>query len=137
MNRGVEIDPAGADSDAALLSDQVRAGLVVRMAVLYDLLTVAPIAVRSMRRWRDALLRHGRSDSWCWKGAVVADQGSTRPCESPVTPRVISAIQPNDRLEARESRRPSSIRRALAARPVGGRGDPALRDGGRRRGGTA
>jgi aspartate carbamoyltransferase catalytic subunit len=44
MNRGVEIDPRVADSDAALVSDQVRAGLVVRMAVLYDLLTVAPIA---------------------------------------------------------------------------------------------
>jgi aspartate carbamoyltransferase catalytic subunit len=41
MNRGVEIDPAVADSEAALVIDQVRAGLVVRMAVLYDLLTVA------------------------------------------------------------------------------------------------
>jgi aspartate carbamoyltransferase catalytic subunit len=42
MNRGVEIDPRVADSPAALVSDQVRAGLVTRMAVLYDLLTVAP-----------------------------------------------------------------------------------------------
>ena len=42
MNRGVEIDPRVADSAAALVSHQVRAGLVVRMAVLYDLLTVAP-----------------------------------------------------------------------------------------------
>ena len=42
MNRGVEIDPRVADSDAALVSDQVRSGVVVRMAVLYDLLTVAP-----------------------------------------------------------------------------------------------
>jgi aspartate carbamoyltransferase catalytic subunit len=41
MNRGVEIDARVADSAAALVSDQVRAGLVVRMAVLYDLLTVA------------------------------------------------------------------------------------------------
>jgi aspartate carbamoyltransferase catalytic subunit len=40
MNRGVEIDPRVADSAAALVTDQVRAGLVVRMAVLYDLLTV-------------------------------------------------------------------------------------------------
>jgi aspartate carbamoyltransferase catalytic subunit len=39
MNRGVEIDAVVADSDAALVADQVRAGLVVRMAVLYDLLT--------------------------------------------------------------------------------------------------
>ena len=44
MNRGVEIDPRVADSPAALVTDQVRAGLVVRMAVLYDVLTVAPVA---------------------------------------------------------------------------------------------
>ena len=43
MNRGVEIDARVADSDAALVTDQVRAGLVVRMAVLYDVLTVAPV----------------------------------------------------------------------------------------------
>ena len=41
MNRGVEIDPRVADSASALVADQVRSGLVVRMAVLYDLLTVA------------------------------------------------------------------------------------------------
>jgi aspartate carbamoyltransferase catalytic subunit len=44
MNRGVEIDPEVADSEAALVVDQVRSGLVVRMAVLYDLLTTAPVA---------------------------------------------------------------------------------------------
>jgi aspartate carbamoyltransferase catalytic subunit len=41
MNRGVEIDPRVADSGASLVTDQVRAGLVVRMAVLYDLLVEA------------------------------------------------------------------------------------------------
>jgi aspartate carbamoyltransferase catalytic subunit len=46
MNRGVEIDPRVADSPAALVTDQVRAGLVVRMAVLYDVLTVLPVAAR-------------------------------------------------------------------------------------------
>ena len=46
MNRGVEIDPRVADSEQALVTDQVRAGLVVRMAVLYDVLTVAPVASR-------------------------------------------------------------------------------------------
>ena len=46
MNRGVEIDPRVADSSAALVTDQVRAGLVVRMAVLYDVLTVLPVAAR-------------------------------------------------------------------------------------------
>jgi aspartate carbamoyltransferase catalytic subunit len=42
MNRGVEIDPRVADSGASLVTEQVRAGLAVRMAVLYDVLTVAP-----------------------------------------------------------------------------------------------
>jgi len=42
MNRGVEIDPRVADSGASLVTEQVRAGLVVRMAVLYDLLVAAP-----------------------------------------------------------------------------------------------
>jgi aspartate carbamoyltransferase catalytic subunit len=47
MNRGVEIDPRVADADNALIVDQVRAGLVVRMAVLYDLLTAGPVAVHA------------------------------------------------------------------------------------------
>jgi aspartate carbamoyltransferase catalytic subunit len=47
MNRGVEIDPRVADSSAALIVDQVRAGLVVRMAVLYDLLTTGPVVVET------------------------------------------------------------------------------------------
>jgi aspartate carbamoyltransferase catalytic subunit len=47
MNRGVEIDPRVADSVDALIETQVRAGLFVRMAVLYDLLTRGPVAVAS------------------------------------------------------------------------------------------
>jgi aspartate carbamoyltransferase catalytic subunit len=38
MNRGVEIDGVVADSAASLIAEQVRSGLVVRMAVLYDVL---------------------------------------------------------------------------------------------------
>jgi aspartate carbamoyltransferase catalytic subunit len=45
MNRGVEIDPRVADAADALITGQVRAGLVVRMAVLYDLLTQGPVGV--------------------------------------------------------------------------------------------
>ena len=48
MNRGVEIDPRVADSGTALVVDQVRAGLVIRMAVLYDLLTSGPVAVETV-----------------------------------------------------------------------------------------
>jgi Aspartate carbamoyltransferase, catalytic chain len=47
MNRGVEIDARVADSDASLVVDQVRSGLVVRMAVLYDLLTAGPVPVEA------------------------------------------------------------------------------------------
>jgi aspartate carbamoyltransferase catalytic subunit len=46
MNRGVEIDGAVADGGAALIERQVRSGLVVRMAVLYDLLTHGPAEAR-------------------------------------------------------------------------------------------
>jgi aspartate carbamoyltransferase catalytic subunit len=45
MNRGVEIDTVVADAANALIQQQVRAGLVVRMAVLYDLLTHGPAPV--------------------------------------------------------------------------------------------
>jgi aspartate carbamoyltransferase catalytic subunit len=45
MNRGVEIDPRVADAPDSLIETQVRAGLVVRMAVLYDLLTQGPVEV--------------------------------------------------------------------------------------------
>ena len=45
MNRGVEIDARVADSVDSLIERQVRSGLVVRMAVLYDLLTHGPVAV--------------------------------------------------------------------------------------------
>src|SRR3989475_9578178 len=47
MNRGVEIDPRVADAADALIEIQVRAGLVVRMAVLYDLLTTGPVPVKA------------------------------------------------------------------------------------------
>jgi aspartate carbamoyltransferase catalytic subunit len=47
MNRGVEIDPVVADSVDALIETQVRAGLVVRMAVLYDLLTHGPVEIKA------------------------------------------------------------------------------------------
>ena len=48
MNRGVEIDPRVADSSDSLVEVQVRSGLVVRMAVLYDVLTGGPVGVRAL-----------------------------------------------------------------------------------------
>ena len=46
MNRGVEIDGDVADAADALIERQVRSGLAVRMAVLYDLLTHGPVGVK-------------------------------------------------------------------------------------------
>jgi aspartate carbamoyltransferase catalytic subunit len=48
MNRGVEIDARVADSPDSLVQRQVRSGLVVRMAVLYDVLTGGPVGVRNL-----------------------------------------------------------------------------------------
>jgi aspartate carbamoyltransferase catalytic subunit len=48
MNRGLEIDARVADAQDALIETQVRAGLVVRMAVLYDLLTHGPVEVAAV-----------------------------------------------------------------------------------------
>ena len=47
INRGVEIDARVADGVDSLVERQVRAGLVVRMAILYDLLTSGPVGVEA------------------------------------------------------------------------------------------
>ncbi len=43
VNRGVELSADAIDSDAALIGAQVKSGVAVRMAVLYDLLVGAPV----------------------------------------------------------------------------------------------
>ncbi|MGO9958658.1 MAG: aspartate carbamoyltransferase catalytic subunit [Solirubrobacteraceae bacterium] len=43
VNRGVELAAATIDSSQALIGDQVKAGVVVRMAVLYELLVGSPV----------------------------------------------------------------------------------------------
>ena len=42
VNRGVELSADAIDSDSALIGDQVKAGVAVRMAVLYELLAGTP-----------------------------------------------------------------------------------------------
>jgi len=42
MNRGLEISSAAADGLRSVVLDQVQAGVAVRMAVLYRLLSGAP-----------------------------------------------------------------------------------------------
>jgi aspartate carbamoyltransferase catalytic subunit len=43
VNRGVELSAATIDSPQALIGEQVKAGVAVRMAVLYELLVGAPM----------------------------------------------------------------------------------------------
>ena len=43
VNRGVELSAATIDSKQALIGDQVKAGVAVRMAVLYELLSGSPM----------------------------------------------------------------------------------------------
>jgi aspartate carbamoyltransferase catalytic subunit len=43
VNRGVELSAATIDSAQALIGDQVKAGVAVRMAVLYELLVGSPV----------------------------------------------------------------------------------------------
>jgi aspartate carbamoyltransferase catalytic subunit len=42
VNRGVEISGEAIDSPQSLIGEQVAAGLVVRMAILYELLAGGP-----------------------------------------------------------------------------------------------
>jgi Aspartate carbamoyltransferase, catalytic chain len=48
MNRGVEIDPQRRRLARFADHEQVRSGLVVRMAVLYDVLTGGPVGVQAL-----------------------------------------------------------------------------------------
>lgn len=43
VNRGIELSAAAIDSPQALIGEQVKAGVVVRMAVLYELLVGTPL----------------------------------------------------------------------------------------------
>jgi aspartate carbamoyltransferase catalytic subunit len=43
VNRGVEISGEAIDSSQALIGEQVKAGVAVRMAVLYELLVGVPV----------------------------------------------------------------------------------------------
>ena len=73
MNRGVEIDSRVADSDASLVVDQVRSGLIVRMAVLYDLLTTGPVVVESAVGGRMMLAGRSGTDNIVIRGARLLD----------------------------------------------------------------
>ena len=75
MNRGVEISDEVADSAASLVTRQVRAGLVVRMAVLYDLLAGRGGGGVSGREPGRLVQAPGRAASVLVRGARVLDPG--------------------------------------------------------------
>ena len=43
VNRGIELSADAIDSEQALIGEQVKAGVAVRMAVLYELLVGSPV----------------------------------------------------------------------------------------------
>jgi aspartate carbamoyltransferase catalytic subunit len=49
VNRGVELSAATIDSPQALIGEQVKAGVAVRMAVLYELLVGTPNLIVAAR----------------------------------------------------------------------------------------
>src|SRR5437763_16593302 len=76
MNRGVEIDPRVADSPESLITNEVRSGLVVRMAVLYDILTGGPVGVQALAAAEGA---------WCCGRRICPARTScvaARPCST-------------------------------------------------------
>src|SRR5215210_1137192 len=99
MNRGVEIDPAVADAADALIERQVRSGLVVRMAVLYDLLTHGPVEVKVAEIEEVAKVLfggNGRKDDLVLEGIRVVDptQGIDEILTVTVEKGVITRLEP-------------------------------------------
>ena len=136
MNRGVEIDPRVADHADALIETQVRAGLVTRMAVLYDLLTKGRSEFLSKRPWgwRDAVLaKEGPKQDLVIRGARArSGGGSRRDARRPDRRRHDRGARRLARCERPSGRRCSGPRpRARVRRPArapahpgaGGRGD--------------
>ena len=56
VNRGVELSADAIDSPQALIGDQVKAGVAVRMAVLYELLVGSPALAAVADERPEALL---------------------------------------------------------------------------------
>ena len=105
MNRGVEIAPEVADDPRAVIVDQVRNGVAVRMAVLFRLLgaeaRTRPVAEVATE-------------------AADAGVGSARPTATPGAGRVPPGLSPHAR-GARCRRRWSSRGGASSTRPASGR----------------
>ena len=146
MNRGVEIDPRVADAADALIETQVRAGLVIRMAVLYDLLTTGPVGVEARRADGGGVMlygRNGRKDDLVVRGARVLDpaEGIDAVCDVRVDGGTIAQLGTSlDTNEPPRRRRRGPAARAGVRRPARapaharprGRGDDRLRHRGRR-----
>ena len=112
VNRGVELAAEVIDSPQAIIGQQVAAGVVVRMAVLYELLAGRDAPARPRRRRASSgagVMLESRPDSrppTCWSAAPTC---STRARGS--TPRstcsCAAARSPSSALPARSPRRPA------------------------------
>ena len=133
MNRGVEIDPRVADAADALIETQVRAGLVVRMAVLYDLLTTGPgrRSRRAVRGGGGVMLcvrgrAAGRTSSSAARACSIRPRASTRARRARSTTASIAELGSSADANGHRvidgagscSRRPSSTRTSTCARPA-------------------
>ena len=132
MNRGVEIDPLVADAADALIETQVRAGLVVRMAVLYDLLTTGPKPVEAEVSDGGGVMlfiKTAPKENLIVRGARVLDpvEGVDAQVDVRVDDGVIAELGSNLAAERAHacstapgscSRRPSSTRTSICARPA-------------------
>ena len=96
VNRGVELSAEVIDSPQALITDQVESGVVVRMAVLYELLTGGPVA----RRTRPATRRHTSATA-----RMSAAASTARPSRRPRC----SCAAPTCSIRARASTRPADL----------------------------
>jgi aspartate carbamoyltransferase catalytic subunit len=83
VNRGIELSGEVVDSPQALITAQVQAGVVVRMAVLYELLATA----RESARPTLSAVGAGRADQEAGQPPAVSDERADRPVgQAPAAP---------------------------------------------------
>ena len=130
VNRGVELSPEVIDSPQSLISAQVESGLVVRMAILYELLTGSDRPAPTGARAGDAPPRIGAAGVSRGRSSASA-RLSRRGGRRPGHPRRARLRPPRG---ARRRPRPGRQRRRDRRDRRAGRADARRRRGGRGRG---
>ena len=116
VNRGVELSGEVVDSPQAVITAQVEAGVVVRMAVLYELLAGArEPRPRAPRRARAGRRRRGRGPAGVSAAEPLISAGRAPPAE--LLLRDVHVLDPRAR-HRRAPRRARARRRDRRARPT-------------------